>query len=146
MSRIITHITPAMQSVIDTLTEDGDMEAREIADMTGLSLKTLVDGSYLNQMIRMGAIRISKYERSRSGEPVATYSVTPGKSAVPPARMTEAERSRRWRKTVGFGTAEFKRGRALRELLRVMAWNQSATTVQQPRSELNGYFSTVLMD
>ena len=121
MSRFIERLTPGMKSVVEVLTADGDMDAREIAEMTGLSLKTLVDGSYLNQMIRMGAIRISRYERSRSGEPTATYSVTPGKNAAPPARMTEAERSRRWRKTVGFGTVEFKRSRALRELARLTA-------------------------
>lgn len=120
MSRLSGRLTPGMKSIIEVLTEDGDMEAREIAEMTGLSIKTLIDGSYLNQMIRMGAIRISSYERS-GGDPTPTYSVTKGKNATPPARMTEAERSRRWRKTVGFGTVEFKRARALRELARITA-------------------------
>jgi hypothetical protein len=109
-----------MKSVVEVLAADGDMEAREIAEMTGLSIKTLIDGSYLNQMIKMGAIRISRYERS-GGDPTPTYSVTKGKNSTPPARMTEAERSRRWRKTVGFGTVEFKRSRALRELVRITA-------------------------
>lgn len=120
MSHFSGRLTPAMKTVIDVLHQDGDMEAREIAEMTGLSIKTLVAGSYLARMVEMGAIRISGYERS-GGDPTPTYSITPGKNATPPARMTEAQRSRRWRATVGFGTKEFKRARALRELARIMA-------------------------
>jgi len=118
MSHFSGRLTPGMKSVIATLTDDGDMEAREIAEMTGLSLKTLVTSGYLSRMVEMGAIRISSYERS-GGDPTPTYSITKGKNANPPARMTEAQRSRRWRKLVGFGTKEFKRARALRELARI---------------------------
>lgn len=118
MSRFIEHLTPGMKVVVATLLQDGDMEAREIAEMTGLSIKTLVQSGYLARMVEMGAIRVSSYERS-GGDPTPTYSVTKGKNANPPARMTEAQRSRRWRKLVGFGTNEFKRARALRELARV---------------------------
>lgn len=113
-------LSPAMQSVIDLLAKDGDMEAREIAEMTGLSLKTLVQSGYLARMVAMGVIRVSSYERS-GGVPTPTYSVTKGKNATRPARMTEAQRSRRWRKLVGFGTKEFKQSRALRELARITA-------------------------
>lgn len=120
MSRFIERLTPSMKVVVATLTQDGDMEAREIAEMTGLSIKTLVTSGYLARMVEMGAIRVSSYERS-GGDPTPTYSVTKGKNAIPPARMTEAQRSRRWRKLVGFGTKEFKRARALRELVRLTA-------------------------
>ena len=120
MSKFSGRLTPAMKGVIEVLTLDGDMEAREIAEMTGLSIKTLVTSGYLARMVEMGAIRISSYERS-GGDPTPTYSIKPGKNATPPARMTEAQRSRRWRKLVGFGTKEFKRARALRELARITA-------------------------
>lgn len=120
MSRFSGRLTPGMKSVVEVLADDGDMEAREIAEMTGLSIKTLVQSGYLARMVEMGAIRVSSYERS-GGDPTPTYSVTKGANATPPARMTEAQRSRRWRKLVGFGTPEFKRARALRELARLTA-------------------------
>lgn len=47
MSRFIERLTPSMKVVVATLTKDGDMEAREIAEMTGLSVKTLVTSGYL---------------------------------------------------------------------------------------------------
>ena len=113
-------LSPAMQSVVDLLTIDGDMEAREIAEMTGLSVKTLVQSGYLARMVKMGAIRITGYVRTE-GIPAAIYSVTKGKNAPMPETMTLAERSRRWRARVGYGTAEYKRAIALRELARITA-------------------------
>jgi hypothetical protein len=120
MSHFSGRLTPAMQSVVDILTQDGDMEAREIAEMTGLSIKTLVTSGYLARMVTMGVIRVSGYERS-GGEPTAVYSVTKGRNADAPATMTLAERSRRWRERVGFGTNEYRRAMALRELARITA-------------------------
>lgn len=116
------NITPVMRRILSALDQHGDMDANDIAESACCSYETLTGGSYLRKMVDAELIRIVKYERAlRSGPAVPIYSVTPGRNASRPKPYSDAEKCRRWRNRVGYGSSRWHNGKALAALVRITA-------------------------
>lgn len=117
----VDHLTPLMRRIVHALEREGDMDARELADAACTCYDTLSGGGYLRKMLSQELIRVSGWRRNYPGAATPIYSVTPGKSAQKPPPISRSERARRWRKRVGYYSAEYRRRVALRELVKIMS-------------------------
>lgn len=114
------NLSPGMRRILIALDRDGDMGIDEIAEAVPLARNTLDGGRYLTALLSVGLIRVSRWERQdRSGPPRAIYSISPGKSKPKPRPYTAAQKCRRWKRRVGYRSAEWRRNQSLKQLTRI---------------------------
>lgn len=119
-------LTPSLRRILRALDEHGDMEAPEIAEAACVGVNTLSGGGYLTKLLTMELIRVSRWERADKCGPFRpVYSTSPGESEKKPAVYTAAQKTKRWRKKVGYLSPEWKSRQQARhsmnELLRITA-------------------------
>lgn len=119
-------LTPSLRRILNALDQHGDMEACEIATTAHVGENTLSGGGYMTKLLVMGLVRVSRWERAdKSGPFRPVYSVTHGESVPKPAALKPSERCRRWRKKVGYRSAQWhsrqQARHSMNELLRITA-------------------------
>lgn len=119
-------LTPSLRRILMALDKHGDMEAPEIAESACVGVNTLSGGGYLTKLLTMGMIRVSRWERAEKCGPFRpVYSVSPGESQKKPTPYTASQKSKRWKKRVGYNKPEYRESQkarhSLNELLRITA-------------------------
>lgn len=109
-------VTVVMTRILNALSSH-DMEPEELADAAITCHATLSGGGYLRKLEAAGLIRVAKWKRNSPGAPTPIYSRSPGKSVRPPPVYSNSERTRRWKRKVGYGSAEHARRKALKDLV-----------------------------
>lgn len=100
-------VTPCQSAILAALEKIGRSATYyEIAELAGVSEKTMRSIRYIPAMRKKGLIRVSRWKRNygTSGRPIPYFVIADGKpDAKPPKPLTVAERSKRHAKKVNRG-------------------------------------------
>lgn len=113
------NLTPSMRRIVMALEREGDMDSEEIAEAAHVGINTLSGGGYLQTLMLMKKIRVARWVRNLNGGPTPIYSASPGENKPRPKPYTGAEKSRRWRKRVGYRSQAWHAARRSAELVKV---------------------------
>ena len=126
-------LSPSLRRILLALDRHGDLGYDDIAERAHVAPATLRDGGYMLRLHIMQLVRVSRWIRSESGGPPSpVWSVSPGESKRKPKPYTDAQKSRRYKQRIGYGTPEYVANKQAKDSLIALL---NITTSQRIRDE-----------
>lgn len=89
--------TPGMELVVSALEKHGPAGYVELAELTGLSVRTIKNSGYLSALRAQKRVHVCDWRRARRGPMTPIYAAGAGRDAPKPERFSSAEKNRRYR-------------------------------------------------